>query len=261
MASLGGRQLASFNHDDVPPDYGQGRGRGRHSDPGLRQRGRVAWGQSRGRRSDHGRGGARSRSSDPTDAIINGIVAQIRNSVPGTPVSELVRPFLSQLDSRGTAMLVKHMSSAGYSDEAWQLFDWLRATGEEGDDAGPSSTTCDVFLYTAMIALCCNTGGASGRRDDRRELQTALDLSEEMTQKGIARNVHTFSALMNVCIKAGQYQRALEVYTIDMQAERCMPNVVTYNTLIDLYGKTGQCGEAARVLDKMRAEVRASSMG
>lgn len=154
-------------------------------------------------------------------------------------------------------MLVKQMASTGFSDEAWQIFDRLRATEEEGE-AGQqhlgSSATCDVFLYTAMIALCCNTG-TSGHRGDHRELRTALDLSEEMEQRGIARNVHTFSALMNVCIKAGQYQKALDVYTRDMQAEGCMPNVVTYNTLIDLYGKTGQWGEAARVLDKMRAEV------
>jgi pentatricopeptide repeat protein len=38
-----------------------------------------------------------------------------------------------------------------------------------------------------------------------------------MRDRGIERNVHTFSALMNVCIKCGQYKLALEVYR-DMQA-------------------------------------------
>lgn len=38
-----------------------------------------------------------------------------------------------------------------------------------------------------------------------------------MRERGIERNVHTFSALMNVCIKCGQYKLALEVYR-DMQA-------------------------------------------
>jgi len=78
-----------------------------------------------------------------------------------------------------------------------------------------------------------------------------------MVQRGIVRNVHTFSALMNVCVKAGQYQAALNVYLNDMQASGCQPNVVTYNTLIDLYGKMGQWGEATRVMDKMKSEVEA----
>jgi pentatricopeptide repeat protein len=38
-----------------------------------------------------------------------------------------------------------------------------------------------------------------------------------MRERGVERNVHTFSALMNVCIKCGQYKLALDVYR-DMQA-------------------------------------------
>ena len=48
--------------------------------------------------------------------------------------------------------------------------------------------------------------------------------------------------------------RALEVYR-EMLAAGCPPNLVTYNTLIDLHGKTGQWAEALRTLEKMRAEV------
>jgi pentatricopeptide repeat domain-containing protein 1 len=57
---------------------------------------------------------------------------------------------------------------------------------------------------------------------------------------------------MNVAIKSGQLQKALEVYH-EMLREGCTPNVVTYNTLIDVYGKTGQWGEALRVIDTMNA--------
>ncbi len=38
----------------------------------------------------------------------------------------------------------------------------------------------------------------------------------------------------------------------------CTPNVVTYNTLIDVYGKTGLWSEAVKVLDRMRAHVGGS---
>ena len=43
---------------------------------------------------------------------------------------------------------------------------------------------------------------------------------QEMRERGIERNVHTFSALMNVCIKCGQYKLALDVYR-DMRSLVC----------------------------------------
>lgn len=43
-----------------------------------------------------------------------------------------------------------------------------------------------------------------------------------MRERGIERNVHTFSALMNVCIKCGQYKLALDVYR-DMRAAVSAP--------------------------------------
>lgn len=46
----------------------------------------------------------------------------------------------------------------------------------------------------------------------------------------------------------------LQVYA-QMLQEGCAPNLVTYNTLIDLYVKTGQWGEAVRLLDKLEQEV------
>ena len=70
-----------------------------------------------------------------------------------------------------------------------------------------------------------------------------------MQERGVELNVHTFSALMNVCIKAGQYQRALSVYE-EMTSVGCRPNIVTYNTLIDLLGKTGRWSEALAVLER-----------
>ena len=46
-----------------------------------------------------------------------------------------------------------------------------------------------------------------------------------------------------------------------MQREGCEPNVVTYNTLVDLYGKLGRWQDAVGVIDQvirsgLRPEVR-----
>jgi pentatricopeptide repeat protein len=40
-----------------------------------------------------------------------------------------------------------------------------------------------------------------------------------------------------------------------MRADGVRPNVVTYNTLVDVYGKTGQWERAVRVLDDMGQDV------
>ncbi len=60
---------------------------------------------------------------------------------------------------------------------------------------------------------------------DLAQLERALELSADMQRRGVARNVHTHSALMNVCIKCGQLKLALEVWE-DMQRDGIAPNVV-----------------------------------
>jgi pentatricopeptide repeat domain-containing protein 1 len=66
--------------------------------------------------------------------------------------------------------------------------------------------------------------------------------------------VHTYSALMNVCIKANELGLALDVFN-QLLREGCTPNLVTFNTLIDVYGKTGQWEEAVKVLDALQSQV------
>lgn len=46
-----------------------------------------------------------------------------------------------------------------------------------------------------------------------------------------------------------------------MQDEGCQPNVVTYNTLIDVYGKMGRWEDAVQVLDDMADKVRSQLRG
>lgn len=48
---------------------------------------------------------------------------------------------------------------------------------------------------------------------------------------------------------------ASEPLTAAALQDGCQPNVVTYNTLIDVYGKTGLWSEAVKVLERMRQAV------
>lgn len=43
-------------------------------------------------------------------------------------------------------------------------------------------------------------------------MDTALALMEEMRSRNIQPNTHTYSSLLNVCVKAGQLNMALGVY-------------------------------------------------
>ena len=68
-----------------------------------------------------------------------------------------------------------------------ELFDWLRVLPENHELAH----LCDVYTYTTIISQC----------GSHQQLRKALELVAEMRGHGIMCNVHTYSALMNVCIK------------------------------------------------------------
>ncbi len=91
------------------------------------------------------------------------------------------------LDSSAMAALLKELSKQGQVKRAFELFDWLRQL----PPTHPLASLCDLYTYTTMIAQC---GSA-------QQLGRALELVSEMRARSISCNVHTYSALMNVCMK------------------------------------------------------------
>ena len=57
------------------------------------------------------------------------------------------------------------------------------------------------------------------------------------------------------CLPGNELDLALDVYR-QMLAEGCTPNLVTYNTLIDVYGKTGAWEEAIRWVGHIQKALR-----
>lgn len=55
-------------------------------------------------------------------------------------------------------------------------------------------------------------------------------------------------------VQANELELALDVYG-QLVREGCTPNLVTYNILIDVYGKTGQWHDAIKVLDALESQV------
>ena len=95
---------------------------------------------------------------------------------------------LCSVDSRALAALLKDLSKAGHQNQSCLLFDYIRQLPEEE----PLSTLADIYTYTTIISQC----GAL------QMLTKALELVQEMKKKGIKCNIHTYSALMGVCVKS-----------------------------------------------------------
>lgn len=84
-------------------------------------------------------------------------------------------------------VFVQELAKAGMVKRSIEIFDWIRGLEESND----LYWLADVFTYTTMIAQC----------GSHQYLRRALELVAEMRSRGVQCNVHTYSALMNVCIK------------------------------------------------------------
>ena len=56
---------------------------------------------------------------------------------------------------------------------------------------------------------------------------------EDMLRQAIAPNLRTYNALMRSCQRTGDYDRAFKLFE-ELKAEGLCPDVVTYNVLIDM---------------------------
>jgi pentatricopeptide repeat protein len=108
---------------------------------------------------------------------------------PDASAVATVSSALAYLDSRAMAALMKELAKCHALPRAMELFDWLRSQPAEHE----LHALCDVYTFTTAISLM----GSS------QQLRRALELVGEMRARGLQANVHTYSALMNVCIKVG----------------------------------------------------------
>lgn len=120
-------------------------------------------------------------------ASVEDLVHICSTLAPGASAVAAVSGSLGCLDSRALAALMKELARAQHAARAMELFDWLRALPPDHE----LSCLCDVFTYTTAISLMGPT----------QQLRRALELVGEMRARGARCNVHTYSALMNVCIK------------------------------------------------------------
>jgi pentatricopeptide repeat domain-containing protein 1 len=106
---------------------------------------------------------------------------------PDTSAVTAVSAALVYLDSRAMAAFMKELAKSQQLNRAMEVFDWLKSLPQEHE----LYPLADVYTFTTAISLM----GPS------QQLRRALELVGEMRARGLQCNVHTYSALMNVCIK------------------------------------------------------------
>ncbi|KDP45579.1 hypothetical protein JCGZ_17186 [Jatropha curcas] len=150
-------------------------------------------------------------------------------------VFELLREQLWYRPSPGMYIkLIVMLGKCKQPEKAHELFDAMIAEG------------CVVSResYTALLSAY----GRSGLLDE------AFSLLEEMKNNPDCRpDVHTYSILIKSCLQVFAFDKAQELLS-DMAPLGVRANTITYNTLIDAYGKAKMFAEMEATLVKMLSE-------
>ncbi|KAJ0435109.1 putative tetratricopeptide-like helical domain superfamily [Helianthus annuus] len=109
-------------------------------------------------------------------------------------------------------------------------------------------------VYNVAISGYANLEKSMMRNDSSicyyEKVDKAFKLRDEMLTKGVVPDITTYNALLNGLCKSGNVDRAVRLFR-KLGSKGVAPNVVTYNTLIDGFMKTGNTREALKLKEKM----------
>lgn len=120
----------------------------------------------------------------------------------------------------------------------------------------------DTYTYTILISSYCRYAMQIGcRKAIRRRMWEANRMFREMLFRGFVPDVVTYNCLIDGCCKTNRIGRALELFE-DMKKRECVPNQVTYNSFVRYYSVTNEIElaiEMMRMMMKMGHGVAGSS--
>ncbi|THU63668.1 hypothetical protein C4D60_Mb01t18240 [Musa balbisiana] len=95
--------------------------------------------------------------------------------------------------------------------------------------------------YTALVSAYSRSG----------LLDQAFSLLNKMkTIDGCQPDVHTYSILIKSCVQVFAFDK-VQILLSDMESQGIKPTIITYNTLVDAYGKAGRFAEMESTLMEM----------
>ncbi|TKY63023.1 Pentatricopeptide repeat-containing protein [Spatholobus suberectus] len=110
----------------------------------------------------------------------------------------------------------------------------------------------DAFTYTILISSYCRRGVLTGcRKATRRRVYEAGRLLRLMLFRGLVPDVVTYNALIDGCCKTWRVERALELFD-DMKKRGVVPNRVTYGSFIRYYSAVNEIDKGVEMLRDMQ---------
>ncbi|KAL6504867.1 hypothetical protein OROHE_023625 [Orobanche hederae] len=110
----------------------------------------------------------------------------------------------------------------------------------------------DIFTYTILISSYCRYAFETGsRKAIRRRIWEANHLFRLMLFKGFVPDVVTYNCLINGCCKTNRIGRALEVFD-EMSERGCVPNRVAYDSFIRYFSAVNEVDRAIEMLRRMQ---------
>ncbi|XP_022768127.1 pentatricopeptide repeat-containing protein At1g77405 [Durio zibethinus] len=110
----------------------------------------------------------------------------------------------------------------------------------------------DLYTYTILISSYCKFSMQTGcRKAIRRRLYEANHLFREMLFKGFVPDVVTYNCLIDGCCKTNRIERALELFE-DMNKRNCVPNRITYNSFIRYYCAVNEIDKGIEMMRRMQ---------
>lgn len=143
-------------------------------------------------------------------------------------VGEVLTAAESTLCCSELLSIIKGLGREGQWNAALAVFDWMR----EKPAFRPDGVTIAVMLRIL------------GRES---QLTVVSRLFETLKTEGYPLDVYAYTSLITALSRNRKFKEALEFFR-QMKDEGPQPNIVTYNVIIDLYGKKGRSWESILVL-------------
>ncbi|KAL2922882.1 hypothetical protein RDABS01_014373 [Bienertia sinuspersici] len=110
----------------------------------------------------------------------------------------------------------------------------------------------DTYTYTILISSYCKYALQTGcRKAIRRRVWEANHLFRLMLFKGFVPDIVTYNSLIDGCCKTNRIGRSLELFE-DMKKRGCLPNRVTYDSLIRYYSVVNEVDKGIEMLRSMQ---------
>ncbi|KAK1586956.1 hypothetical protein Q3G72_007979 [Acer saccharum] len=110
----------------------------------------------------------------------------------------------------------------------------------------------DLYTYTILISSYCKNSMQTGcKKAIRKRLWEANHLFRLMLFKGFIPDIVTYNCLIDGCCKTYRIGRALELFD-DMGKKGCVPNRVTYNSFIRYYSAVNEIDKAVEMMRRMQ---------